>query len=521
MRRMLCSLFPMCLLLSAAACPPKPEGKVTSGNAPAPADGDPAHPMSGAAKGIPALSATARPSHRLAGYDVRETRDGAWKVRRTASGGDEADFAEREGAPRGAASPRGGGASARKRLETGAAPPPPEADFAREDLAEAALALPSPSPSLAMSGDEALASGPASGALMRHLPPMAGPLKAGSTDDNAEFDAFLEFLATWSDRPDTAGQVQLLDVRDRRTLQVVDAAGRALPGVRVDVYDADTEKPLGSATTYGDGRAPFYPKLRDPKGEARRWLVNARLGERHVSATFARDAASLRLELPVATLAQEAIPLDVVFLIDTTGSMSDEIQRVKETLLSVTQKTRNAGARVDLRYAAVLYRDVGDEYVTRTHPFTSDIGSFDQALQSVGAGGGGDGPESLNQGLAEAMHGVEWREQAAKVVFLIADAPPHMDYADDVPYGESAMDAVAKGIRVHAVAASGLDPMGTLCFRQVAQFTRGRFIFIEYGSVAASAASHGVKGEVKSNNLDDIVYEQLVREIEEFAGTAG
>lgn len=507
MRHRIASLLTVCLMITGAACPPKPDSK-TPGGTPG------AGPGASGSGQTPARTAGERPApamDRLDGHDVEQSSEGAWRVRRTGGAKEAMGDVAYEATALG-----DDGASSRKRMMTGAAPPTPEAAFESRGVgspADPALAPPLPPPA-------SLESAGPGGALMRHLPPMAAQLKAGSTDDNVEFDAFLEFLATYSDRPDTASQVQLLDVRDRRTVEIVDDHGRALPGVAIDIYDAESEKPLGSATSYGDGKAPFYPKLLDPRSESRRWLVNARLGERHVSATFERDAPSLRLEFPAGTSDVSGVPLDVVFLIDTTGSMSDEIQRIKETLLSVTQKTRNAGANVDLRYAAVLYRDVGDEYLTRTHPFTSDIAAFDQALQSVGAGGGGDGPESLNQGLAEAIHGVQWRERAARVVFLIADAPPHMDYEGDVPYGESAKDAVARGIRVHAVAASGLDPMGTLCFRQVAQFTRGRFIFIEYGSVAASAAAHGVKGEVKSNNLDDIVFEQLVREIDEYAVAA-
>ena len=53
----------------------------------------------------------------------------------------------------------------------------------------------------------------------------------------------------------------------------------------------------------------------------------------------------------------------------------------------------------------------------------------------MGEKGGGDGPESLNQGLAEAVGRADWREGAAKVMFLIADAQPHMDYDGD-GYGD-------------------------------------------------------------------------------------
>ncbi|MCA9713138.1 MAG: hypothetical protein KC468_00410, partial [Myxococcales bacterium] len=95
------------------------------------------------------------------------------------------------------------------------------------------------------------------------------------------------------------------------------------------------------------------------------------------------------------------------------------------------------------------------------------------------------------------------------------DAPPHMDYQGDVRYVDSALKAVATGIKIHSIAASGLEPQGSPSFRQVAQLTRGKFIFIEYGGdIQKSAASHGVGGSVQSNNLDDIVFEQIKGEID-------
>src|SRR5690606_12552902 len=127
-----------------------------------------------------------------------------------------------------------------------------------------------------------------------------------------------------------------------------------------------------------------------------------------------------------------------------------------------------------------LYRDVDDQYLTSRHDFTGDLAAFDAALQQIEAAGGGDMAESLNQGLAVAVDRMSWGEGHAKLAFLIADAPPHMDYDGDVPYGTSAQQAVARGIRVHTVAASGLDEVGSIVFRQIAHLTRGRFLFIEY-----------------------------------------
>src|SRR5690606_15270855 len=150
-----------------------------------------------------------------------------------------------------------------------------------------------------------------------------------------------------------------------------------------------------------------------------------------------------------------------------------EIDRIKTTLLGVTERLRSLEREFSLHYGAVLYRDVGDVYVTSRHPFTADIAAFDTALQAITADGGGDGPESLNQGLAVAVDAMEWRPGSARLVFLIADAPPHLDYENDVPYGDGALAALARGIKVHAVAASGLDAAGSVVFRQIAQLTRG------------------------------------------------
>lgn len=352
------------------------------------------------------------------------------------------------------------------------------------------------------------------------------PLRAGSTDDNAEFEAFLEFLGTWTDKPGVADQADWLDVSDRRMVRVVDEQGRPVPGVRVSIVDDVKDKVVWSGTTYGDGRVPFYPQVLG-RGATEAlpatfvpengWLVEVRTGDRGVLTRWDGQGYDLEIPFEHAPVDRDAIQLDVCFVIDTTGSMGDEIERIKSTLGAVTDRLQALDVEFDLRYGAVLYRDISDDYVTKSHPFTGDIDAFAAALQQIRAMGGGDGPESLNQGLAEAVGRLSWREGAAKVCFLIADAPPHMDYDGDVPYGTSLLAAVGKGIRIHSVAASGLDNyggLGSVVFRQIAQFTRGRFIFIEYGSKAESAGSHGVSpGAAKSNNLDDILYERIQEEL--------
>lgn len=348
--------------------------------------------------------------------------------------------------------------------------------------------------------------------------PAAAPaLKAGSTDDNADLAAYTAFVAEFTSSGRVHAPVDTLDISDARSLVVTDPVGRPVPGAQVSVTDLATDRLVWTGTTYGDGSAPWYPHLR--AGLLGEPDVDGSLGyavQAHHDGVFTTQVVGAQADTVRLTLDESATGptrLDVVFLIDTTGSMGDEIERIKSTLLSTTAKVRGLDRDVDLQYGAVLYRDIGDEYVTKAHPLTGDIEGFDRALQTIRANGGGDGPESLNQGMAVAVDTMDWREDAAKLVFVVADAPPHMDYQGDVSYGRSALAALHKGIRIHTVAASGLDDHGSLVFRQTAQLSQGKFIFIEYGSGAASAADHGVRGPVASNNLDDILYREIKSEV--------
>ncbi len=436
-------------------------------------------------------------SAELAGTSIATEDAGPWRLRR-AGGGDAAATEDAGGASDALGdSPAlvgdAGAAGGARAAEPAAAPA--TARFARLDEAEKSIA-------------------PTDGAG-----PGAHALRAGSTDDNADLAGYLEFLRTWTERRRMSGLFQPLDVSGRRTVRVVDAAGRPVPGAVVSVVDEQADRVLWSGTTYGDGRIPWYPRLdAQPVGAAGAPLVEAYVplpgaGALTARAVWVGEGDELTLRLTETVASTEPVALDVCFVIDTTGSMGDEIESLKASLLQVTGRLRGLAREFDLRYAAVLYRDLGDEYVTATHPFTADIAAFDTALRGVTANGGGDTPESLNQALAQAVDGVAWRSGAAKVVFVLADAPPHMDYAGDVPYGDSVRAAVAKGIRIHTVAASGLDALGTLVFRQVAQFTRGKFVFLEYGSPEAAAASHGVTGAVRRDNLEDILFEQIRDEV--------
>lgn len=213
----------------------------------------------------------------------------------------------------------------------------------------------------------------------------------------------------------------------------------------------------------------------------------------------AGNAAKLQLDTNAAPTA--AIKVDVLFLLDTTGSMSDEIDRLKATIRSVSERLDELPSRPDLRIAMTVYRDEGDAYLTRTFDFTGDVGSFQGALAAVQAGGGGDEPEAVDEALADALAKPAWRPDALGLVFLVADAGPHIDRQVPVPYTDSIRTAVAGGIKIFPVASSNSGDTAEFAFRQLAEATGARFVFLSYGAAGAALG--------RGTNIDSTDYEEL------------
>ena len=181
-----------------------------------------------------------------------------------------------------------------------------------------------------------------------------------------------------------------------------------------------------------------------------------------------------------AEVQNEGPRLDVAFLLDATGSMADEIDAVKSKIRSIISDIALGEPVPDVRFGIVAYRDRGDEYVTRSSDLTRDIDRVDADLQDIVADGGGDYEESLVEGLHVMLNGLDWDPQAARLAFLVADAPPHLDYADDYDFDQEVDDAVARGIALHAIGASGLDEKGEDLFKELAERTGGRFQWLVY-----------------------------------------
>ena len=355
----------------------------------------------------------------------------------------------------------------------------------------------------------------------RPIQPQAD-LKAGEVDDNQRWNEYLRFVADYEGPP-----VHRTSLADWQIIIVLDRERNPVPNALVTVSDGG--KGLAEYLTYTDGRTLLFPEALQGRTTSRNGENQKERGRLSVSIKrdgFAAERSIILGEGATHTITLDgkmtygsSVPLDVLFLLDSTGSMDDEIQQIKTTLQSIAKRVSNLPANPDLRFGMVSYRDREDSYVTRLHDFDGNVERFRRTIRGVEARGGSDYPESLNQAIHEAVNDASWRENSIRLIFLIADAPPHLDYQQDEDYAVEMARAREKGIKIFSVASSGLDEQGEYIFRQIAQQTMGSFLFILYreGPQGKLDTPHSVE-QFTVNNLDGLI----VRLIEmEMAGIEG
>src|SRR5690606_2971569 len=208
--------------------------------------------------------------------------------------------------------------------------------------------------------------------------------------------------------------------------------------------------------------------------------------------------------------------LDLVFMVDATGSMGDEIDKLRGSLQGIVREIGRLPSNPDICLGLVTYRDRGDEYFVRSWDLSGNVTAFQQVLDGVRANGGGDTPEAMNEAFDHAVQTLAWRGAGTtRLLLSLADAPPHMDYPQP-HYDSTMLAALSKGIKVLSVAASGQDATGEIVQRQVAQYTGGRFIFLTYKDAENPGSGPGTETvhEVSNYSVDtlDQLVVRLVRE---------
>ncbi len=329
-------------------------------------------------------------------------------------------------------------------------------------------------------------------------------LRAGYADDNKQFNYYLNFLKKYAHR---AHPIPLA-VEERIWLKVVDANEKPVNNARVQILQ--NGKVLEIGKTYADGSFFVYPLIDAMQGDE--FEVKIEINGLQQTKTLKRSGPRIvYIKLNQPRVAYQKIPLDLLFILDTTGSMGEEIERLKNTIEIINQNLIRLSPQPDIRFGLVLYRDKGDEYVTRFVPFSRSLEYFQQVLDQVEADGGGDTPEDLISALQVALQQLDWRDDAIRLAYIITDAPPHFDYERPLSAVDLCKMAKSKGIKFYAVGTGGLDLFGEYFLRQIAQFTYGRYIFLTYGEQGESegghpgSVSHHTGANFKTDKLEAII----------------
>ena len=227
-------------------------------------------------------------------------------------------------------------------------------------------------------------------------------------------------------------------------------------------------------------------------------------------ATAAGVALFPSMQKAQATQVAQVVPvqshrIEVVFVLDTTSSMSGLIQAAKEKIWSIATTMAGAQENPDIKMGLVAFRDRGDAYTTRVFDLSEDLDSMYASLMDFRAQGGGDGPESVNQALYDAIHKISWStdNNVYKVAFLVGDAPPHMDYHNDVKYPVTLAVAAKKGIVVNAIQ-SGQHQYTRPAWQEIASLGQGEYFQVEdSGNAVAVATPFDEKLSTLAAELED------------------
>jgi len=311
--------------------------------------------------------------------------------------------------------------------------------------------------------------------------PVPGQLTCGEWSDIKNYQYYLDLFDIVND-PDIEESQRRISYSqfinyfgfETRFMVTVNVSYNRNPAddVIVELYDSNQNK-LFTARTDARGNAYLFPSY-DLTGE--NIFIKARSGNYELERSFIYTNDSLHITLDNYTNRKSV--LDLMFVIDTTGSMADELRYLKAEISDVIAKISSENPDYTINLALLFYRDFNDEYVTRYFDFSENISQQQLYLSRQSAGGGGDFPEAVDTALSEAVDKNWSIEQAVRIIFHVCDAPPHNTQENQTLYYNSIKKAAEKGIRIIPVASSGIDYATEYLLRQEALMTGGTYIFL-------------------------------------------
>ena len=301
--------------------------------------------------------------------------------------------------------------------------------------------------------------------------PRSGILTAGEVNDFKKWTLWSDY--TSSDFKEMSDEWKLT-MRNRYCVQVQNRDHQAVVGVPVQLINKDTRKVVWTGITDNTGKAELWSDL-DKVDEQDRasYFIVCEKETLSYPITFENGINKITLNKTCSV----SNDVDIAFVVDATGSMSDEIRYLQAELEDVIENVSKKHKDVRLRLGSVFYRDHGDAYLTRHIPLGKNLSSFTNFIKAQSAGGGGDFPEALDVALQVAIDSLQWNSSArTRIMFLVLDAPPHDRAKEDMK--KLIVKAATKGIRVVPIACSGINKSTEYLLRCIALATNGSYVFL-------------------------------------------
>ncbi|MDQ0061103.1 VWA domain-containing protein [Paenibacillus harenae] len=344
----------------------------------------------------------------------------------------------------------------------------------------------------------------------------AGQLTAGEWDDLAAWERFGNLLN--SQEGDSSLRAWSFAAFNRVEV-IVTAGGKAVADAEVIVTQGGQS--VWEARTNTEGRAFVFAGLFDRQENQRQsdYVIEARAGQqtKRLENIDITKQGVVKVDLGSESGSSLSDQVDVMFVVDTTGSMEDELNYLGAELKDVIQRVSEEHAnQLDIRLSANFYRDKHDDYVVKPHPFVTNVDTVTGWITKENARGGGDFPEAVDQALRDAIHEHEWSKEArARLLFLVLDAPPHSDpqIIDEVQ--KLIQDAAKQGIRIIPVASSGVDVDTEYLLRFMGVSTGGTYLFLTDDSGIGGDHLEPAIGEYEVKLLNDLLVEVINRYVQQ------
>lgn len=346
----------------------------------------------------------------------------------------------------------------------------------------------------------------------------AGLLSAGEWKDNVNYDFIKNLLINGQDAD---YQQYFLDwkltpfnrIRVCCYTGAADSVGPSVENAVVKLYDSEGTL-IFTGRSDNEGMVYVYYAL-----------ANTQAVPKTIEASFAGETLTheiaggelvddMLVSFGFAADCIKAPALDLMFVVDTTGSMGDEIYYLQAELSDVIKRVKEANGDLPIRLSMNFYRDHEDDYVVRSNAFDTDIETQLSYLNKEYAFGGGDYEEAVEEALDDAINNHAWNEDSVKLLFIVLDAPPHNTPEIQNKLASVIASASEKGIRIIPVASSGVDKNTEFLLRTFAMTTGGTYTFLTGNSGIGGSHIEPTIGSYTVEYLNDL----LVRVIDSYIG---